>query len=79
MCLLLSVVVPTRVETFLLGSHSGLTRAVGEGVHVLLEADACSARIKAAGQGSSARWLRVLESARQSPTAPVRPQVTPIT
>lgn len=68
----------TRVDISLQESHSGLTRAVGDGVNVLLEADVWSAGIKAVGQGSSARWLRALESAKQSPTAPARPQVTPI-
>lgn len=58
MCLPPSVVVPMRVDTSLLVSHSGLTRAVSDGVNVLLEADRWSARIKAVGQGSSARWLR---------------------
>lgn len=58
MCLLPSVVVSMRVGTSLLGSHSGLTRAVGEGVNALLGADAWSARIKAVERGSSARWLR---------------------
>lgn len=57
MCLPLTVVVPTRVDTSLLGSHSGLTRAVSDGVNALLEADTWSARIKAVGQGNSARWL----------------------
>lgn len=58
MCPPPSVVASTRVETSLLGSHSGPTRAAGEGVNVLLEADAWSARIKAVGQGSSAGSLR---------------------
>ncbi len=58
MCLPLSVVVRMRVDTSLLGSHSGLTKAVGDGVNVFLEAEVWSARIKAVGQGSSARWLR---------------------
>lgn len=79
MFLLLGVVVAMRVEISLLGSHSGPTRAVCGGVNALLEADALSARIKAAGQGSSARWWVASESARQSPTAPARLQATPIT
>lgn len=58
MCPPLSVVVHMRVDTSLLGSHSGLTRAVSDGVNALLEADVWSARIKAVGQGSSAKWLR---------------------
>lgn len=58
MCLPLSVVVRMRVDTSLLGSHSGLTRAVSNGVNALLGADVWSARIKAVGQGSGARWLR---------------------
>lgn len=77
-CLPLSVAVPMRVDTFLQESHSGLTTAVGDGVNVLLEADMCNARIKAVGKGSSAKWLRALESAKQSPTAPARLQVIPI-
>lgn len=59
MCLLLSVVVPMRVDTSLLGRRSGLTRAVRNGVNVLLEAERWSAKVKAVGQGSSARWLMV--------------------
>lgn len=57
MYLPLSVVAPTRVDTSLLVSHSGLTRAVGNGANVLLEAEALSVRTKAVRQGSSARLL----------------------
>lgn len=79
MCLPLSVVVSMRVGTSLLGSHFGLTRAVSDGVHALLGVDVWSARIKAVGQGNSVGWLRAYENAKQSPTAPARLQVTPIT
>lgn len=52
------VVVPIRVTTSLLGSHSGLTKAVVYGVNAKREANAWSVSIKTVGQGGSARWLR---------------------
>lgn len=52
------VVVPIRVTTSLLGSHSGLTKAVIYGVNAEREANTWSVSIKTVGQGGSARWLR---------------------
>lgn len=57
MYLLLSVVVPMRVDIFLLERHFGLTKAAIDGVNVLLEAGKFSARKRAAGLGRSAKWL----------------------
>lgn len=78
-CLKLGAVVPTRVDTSVLGSHSGPTRSASDGVNVLVEAEKCSARIKAAGQGRSARLLMAKQNVKHTPAAPARPQVTHIT
>lgn len=54
MCLLPSVDVPIRVDTSKLGSHSGMTSPVTNGVSAIVEADVSLVRIKAAGKGRSA-------------------------
>lgn len=54
MCLLPSVDVPIRVDTSKLGSHSGMTSPVKNGVPASLEVGVSLVRIKAVGKGRSA-------------------------